>query len=82
MPKIHNNGPFTVLARPPSDFRVFNYIKKRLDVHLNAESLTSQIVKIVETIPHQDYINTFNKWQEGMRLCVENKGNFSKHLKK
>ena len=40
------------------------------------KSLASQIVEIVETISHQEYIKTFNKWLERMRLCVENKGDY------
>ena len=64
----------------PSDFWFFDYIKQRLDHHPNAESLASQIVEIVETIPYQEYIKTFNKWLERMRLCVENKGGYFEHL--
>ena len=36
---------------------------------------------MVETIPHQEYIKTFNKWLERMRLCAENKGDYLEHLK-
>ena len=58
----------------PSDIWFFDYIKLRLDNHPNAESLASQVLEIVETIPHQKYIKTFNKWLERIKLCV----NFSK----
>ena len=64
-----------------SDFWFIDYIKQRLDDNPNTESLASQIVEIVETIPHQEYIKTFNKWLERMTLCVENKGDYFEHLK-
>ena len=43
--------------------------------------IKSQIVEIVETIAHQEYIKTFITWLEKMRLCVENKGDYFEHLK-
>ena len=64
-----------------SDFWFFEYIKQRLDDHPNPGSMESQIVEIVETIPHQVYIKTFKPRLERMRQCVENKGNFIEHLK-
>ena len=52
----------------PSGFWFFDNFKQRLDDHPNAESLASQIIEIVETIPHQEKIKTLNKWLERMRL--------------
>ena len=56
-------------------------IKQHLDDHPNAESLSSQTDEIIESIPHQEYFKTFNKWLERMRLFVENKGDYFEHLK-
>ena len=40
-----------------------------------------KVVEIVETIPHRQYIMTFNKWLERMRLCLGNKDDYFEHLK-
>ena len=55
------NHPWYSPDLAPSDFWFFDNIKQSLDDHPNAESLASLIVKLVETIPHQEYIWTFNK---------------------
>ena len=60
----------------PSDFWFIDYIEQHLDDQPNSESLAFQIVEIVETILHQEFIKTFITWLEKMRLCVENKEEF------
>ena len=45
----------------PSVFWFYDYIKQRLDDHPNVESLASQIVELVETISHLEYIKTSYK---------------------
>ena len=44
----------------PSDFWLFDRVKKRLDDHTSAESLVKQITKIVNDIPKKECQKTFN----------------------
>lgn len=64
----------------PSDFWLFDYIKKRLTTQPNAESLFKQISEIVNSIPKDEYNKTFIKWKERMELCIKNQGNYFEHL--
>jgi len=64
----------------PSDFWLFDYIKKRLTTQPNAESLIKQISEIVNSIPKDEYNKTFIKWKERMELCIKNQGNYFEHL--
>ena len=61
-PKIYNNRPSSVLAR--SRFLlslVFRLHKTTSRLSSKPASMGSQIVELVETIPHQECINTLNK---------------------
>jgi hypothetical protein len=62
------------------DFWLFDCIKQRLDNHSSAKSLEKQIVEILEAIPHQEYIKTFDTWLERMKLCVKYEGEYFEHL--
>jgi histone-lysine N-methyltransferase SETMAR len=64
----------------PCDYWLFNYIKERLDDHRNEKSLCDQIVKIMLSIPHSEYIKTFEKWIVRMERCVEHNGDYFEHL--
>ena len=48
----------------PCDFWLFDYIKQRLTDAPDAESLETQITKILEDIPKKEYKKTFEKWIE------------------
>ena len=63
-----------------ADFWLFNFIKKNLDDHPNAESLNKQIVEIVNSILIVEYKKTFEKWLERMKLCIKYKGEYFEHL--
>ena len=63
-----------------SDFWLFDYIKQCLDNHSSAKSLEKPIVETLEVMPHQEYINTFEKWLERMKLCEKCEGENFKHL--
>ena len=93
-PHIHKNvisflesNKFTIMEHPPyspdlapSDYWLFSYIKQRLHDHSDEESLKSEIVEIVNSIPKSEWKKTFDKLLERMRLCIENKGDYFEHL--
>ena len=64
----------------PLDFWLFYYIKQRLHDHMSEESLASQIVEILDSIPKSEYKKTFDKWVERMRLCIKHKGDYFEHI--
>ena len=66
----------------PCDFWLFDYIKQRLTDSPDAESLKSQITRILLEIDKKEYKKTFEKWVERMRLCVKYKGEYFEHLSK
>jgi histone-lysine N-methyltransferase SETMAR len=66
----------------PSDFWLFDYLKQRLDSHSDVESLKSQITEVLLSLPREEYLKTFKKWVERMKLCIDNRGEYFEHLKK
>ena len=55
---------FTIMRHPPyspdlapSDFWLFDYIKKRLTDHTSAQSLANEITQICESIPENELKN-------------------------
>jgi len=93
-PHIHSSvitflesNQFIIMDHPPyspdlapSDFWLFDYIKKRLTDHPNENSLAAQITEIVNSISQDEYLKTFHKWIERMELCVKYKGDYFEHL--
>ena len=82
-----NEQNFTIMNHPayspdlaPSDFWLFDYIKQRLDDHPSAISLVRQITGIVESIPKEEYMKTFEKWIERMECCIKNQGDYFEHI--
>ena len=68
---------FVIMGHPPyspdlapCDFWLFDYIKARLVICSNAQSLSKQITKIIECIDKKEWIKTFDKWVERMELCI------------
>ena len=68
---------FIIMGHPPyssdlapSDFWLNDYIKQHLDDHTSKhrQILKSQITEIVSEIPHSEYLKTFEKWIERMKL--------------
>jgi len=81
--RIHNNSAPTeisLLIFLPSDFWLFDYIKRQLTDHTNRKSLEKEITEILENIPKEEYQKTFNKWLERMELCIQNQGHYFEHL--
>jgi len=83
---LNSNG-FTIIRHPPyspdlapSDFWLFDYIKRQLTDHTNRKSLEKEITEILENIPKEEYQKTFNKWLERMELCIQNQGHYFEHL--
>jgi histone-lysine N-methyltransferase SETMAR len=82
-----NSENFIIMDHPPylpdlapSDFWLFDYIKQHLTSQKDAESLASEITRIVNSIPKQEYLKTFEKWLERMELCIKYKGHYFEHL--
>ena len=83
---LKSNG-FTIIRHPPysldlapSDFWLFDYIKRQLTDHKSRKSLEQEITEILENIPKEEYQKTFNKWLERMELCIKKQGNYFEHL--
>jgi len=82
-----NQVGITIIRHPPyspdlapSDFWLFDLIKKHLDDHLDVQSQKSQITEILLNIPKNEYRKTFEKWLERMQLCINNNGDYFEYL--
>ena len=64
----------------PSDFWLFDYLKQRLDSHSDVESLKSQITEVLLSTPKEEYLKTFKKYVERLKLCIYNRGDYFEHL--
>ena len=64
----------------PCDFWLFDYLKQRLTDHTYQNSLEHEITGILQNIPKEEYLKTFNKWLERMQLCINNNGHYFEHL--
>ena len=64
----------------PSDFWLFDLIKRNLDDHQDVRSLKRQITKILQDVPKEEFRKTFEKWLEQMQLCIDNNGDYFEHL--
>ena len=82
-----NQAGFTIIRHPPyspdlapSNFWLFDLIKRNLDDHVDVESQKKQITKILRDIPKEEYKKTFNKWVERMQHCINNNGDYFEYL--
>jgi histone-lysine N-methyltransferase SETMAR len=66
----------------PCDFWLFDYIKQRLGDHKDEKSLAESVTKIVEEIPHSEFLKTFRKYIERLKYCVRAKGDYFEHCMK
>ena len=64
----------------PCDFWLFDVIKRNLTDAADIKDLDRQITAILENIPKEEYLKTFNKWLERMQLCIDNKGDYFEYL--
>ena len=64
----------------PSDFWLFDRIKSHLGEHSSAQSLVTDITRILASIDKKEFQKTFNKWLERMELCIKNEGDYFEHL--
>lgn len=64
----------------PCDFWLFSRLKRDLDSHPDVESLKKQITEVLESIPKEEYLKTFQKYLERMQLCITNRGEYFEHL--
>ena len=64
----------------PSDFWLFNRLKRNLDEYPDAKSLAKALSKELNSIPIEEYQKTFKKWIERMKLCIQHDGDYFEHL--
>jgi transposase len=83
---LENEG-ITIIDHPPyspdlapCDFWLFGKVKRELTSHTDVGSLKNQITEIVESIPKEEWLKTFQKYLERMQLCIDNKGEYFEHL--
>ncbi|CAF1411319.1 unnamed protein product [Rotaria sordida] len=64
----------------PCDFWLFNLIKQDLDHQDDSESLHGAVIKFMLSLRKEEYKKTFDKWIQRMHLCINNWGDYFKHL--
>ena len=64
----------------PSDFWLFDEIKRRLPSQMTANNVDREVTKILESIPAKEFLKTFEKYIERMRLCVTAERDYFEHL--
>jgi len=85
---LENEGIVTIDHPPyspdfaPCDFWLFSKIKQEIRSHTDVESLKCQITEILEKIPKEEYLRTFQKYLERMKLCINNNGEYFEHFMK
>jgi histone-lysine N-methyltransferase SETMAR len=62
----------------PCDFWLNDYIKRNLDDHEDADSLSLAVTELMNEIPQEEYRKTFRKL-ERMQLCIDNNGDYFEH---
>ena len=60
----------------PCYFWLFGYLKTRLESYSDPSSLTKAVTKELNSIPLDEYRETFHKWMERMKICIENQGHY------
>ena len=64
----------------PSDFLLFDEIKRRLPDQMTGTKVDREVTKILESIPAKEFLKTFEKYIERMRLCVTAERDYFEHL--
>ena len=64
----------------PSDFWLFDEIKRRLPDQISQENLHGRVTRILRSIPRKEYLKTFVRYID--RLCVTAEGDYFEHLLK
>lgn len=64
----------------PSDFWLFDHIKRHLDDEPDAQSLKKSITSILKNTPSSEFLKTFYKWKQRLQLCIDNNGEYFEHL--
>ena len=83
---LNNNGFILIRHSPyspdlaPSDFWLFDALKRQLTDHYDQNSLKNEITAILKNLPKEEFLKTFNKWLERMQHCIDNEGNYFEHL--
>ena len=44
--------------------------------HTDRKSVEQEITEILQNIPEEKYLKTFNRWLERMELCIKNQGDY------
>ena len=64
----------------PSDFWLFNYLKRDLDTYPDAENLPKAVDNVLDSMLVDAHKKTFKNWIERMKLCIEHRGDYFEHL--
>ena len=77
----------TIIPHPPNspylspyDFWLFDLIKENLTDQSDSESLYDAVTDFMYSLNKEEYRKTFEKWIGRMQLCVDNHGDYFKHL--
>ena len=80
-----NSEGFKIIDHPdlaPSDFWLFDEIKRRLPNEIPQGSMKDVITRIVFSISKKEYQKTFLSILEDKKLCIEANGEYFEHLMK
>jgi hypothetical protein len=79
----------TIIPRPPNSSVLapcnlwsFDFIKQNTGDQNDSESLFDAVTKFMNSLDKEEYRKTFDKWIQRMGLCVDNEGDYFKHLMK
>ncbi|CAF4342129.1 unnamed protein product, partial [Rotaria sordida] len=79
----------TIIPHPPNSpdlspcgFWLFDLIKRNLTDQSDSQSLYDAMVNFMYSLSNEEYKKTFEKWFERMQLCIDNQGDYFKHLMK
>ena len=64
----------------PSDYWLFDHLKKHQVDHEDEKSLNKQLTRILKETPAVEYFKSFEKWKERMNYCVFYGGDYFEHL--
>jgi hypothetical protein len=85
---IQSNGLLIIDHPPyspdlaPCDYWLFDLVKQRLNEQEEFEdekSLAKSVTKILHKIPHNEYIKTFDKYLERLKMCIDAEEEYFEH---
>jgi hypothetical protein len=83
------SGGVTTIPHPPNspdlapcNFWSFDFIKQNIGDQNYSKSLFDAVTKFMNSLDKEDYRKTFDTSIQRMHLCVDNEGDYFKHLMK